>query len=365
MPDVTVGDVLDAIGRSAPWSKAAGWDPVGLQLGDRTAPARRVAVCHEVTPAVVASVEGGQIDLLVAYHPLLFRPTTRLTAGRSPSGRAYRLVRSGVALAVAHTNFDVAPGGVADALAAAIGLEDTTGFGPVAGEESIKVVTFVPAGDVARVTDAMGAAGAGRIGNYRSCFFRADGVGTFEAASWASPTAGTAGARNDEPETRVEMIAPRAAEAAVVAALVAHHPYEEPAYDVYDRRGNDSMIGRIGRPPGGTTVRSFAQLVGSALGDVVRLSWASDEMGLVAVVPGSGAGFIEAAAAAGAGVLVTGDVGHHDARRAVDAGVTVIDPGHARTERPGMTALFNLVATASPEAVDLTGVDPSPWESVQ
>ncbi len=59
-------------------------------------------------------------------------------------------------------------------------------------------------------------------------------------------------------------------------------------------------------------------------------------VGRVAVVPGSGSSFIGAAAAAGADVLVTGDVGHHRMVEAGDRGLAIIDPGHLATERPGM-----------------------------
>lgn len=365
MSTVTVGDVIEVIGRAAPWAKAAGWDPVGLQLGDPARPANRVAVCHEVTETVVAAIEADPVDLLVTYHPLLFAPVNQVVAGKSPVGRAYRLLHAGVGLAVAHTNYDVAPGGTADALADALGLEDTTGFGPAGSVQSIKVVTYVPEAHVERVADAMMRAGAGRIGNYHSCSYRSEGIGTFHPDSWAQPVSGSVGELNREPEIRLEMVAPRTAEAAVVAAVVEFHPYEEPAYDVYDRRGNDGMVGRVGRPPGGTTVRSFAQLVTAKLGGDVRLSWGGADLNLVAVVPGAGSDFIDAAVAAGARALVTGDVSHHQARRAIDLGLSIIDPGHARTERPGVAGLFNLVADAVPGVVDLTGVDPSPWEGVR
>ena len=142
---MNVARILDELGQAAPWDKAADWDPVGLQLGDPLREAAKVAVCHEVTEPVVARVEEMRIDLLVTYHPLLFRPTNRLVAGRSPAGRAYRLVRAGTSLAVIHTNFDVAAGGAADALAGSLGLTDVTGFGPVDAAESLKVVTFAPA----------------------------------------------------------------------------------------------------------------------------------------------------------------------------------------------------------------------------
>ncbi len=364
MSTPTVGDVIGVIGQVAPWAKAADWDPVGLQLGDPTRRANRVAVCHEVTEAVVAAVEADPVDLLVTYHPLLFSPVNKLVAGKSAVGRAYRLVRAGVDLVVAHTNYDAAPGGTADALADALALEDTAAFAPVGAAPSVKIVTFVPEAQVDRVAEGMTRAGAGRIGHYDSCSYRSAGIGTFQPDLWARPETGRAGELNQEPEIRLEMVAPRSAEAAVVAAIVEFHPYEEPAYDVYDRRGNDGMLGRVGRPPGGTTVRSFAQLVAAKLGSDVRLSWAGADFNLVGVVPGAGADFMEAASAAGASVLVTGDVSHHRARRAVDLGLSIIDPGHARTERPGVTGLFSLVADNVPAAVDLTGIDPSPWEGV-
>lgn len=366
MANLTVGDVIQGIGQSAPWSKAAGWDPVGLQLGDPANLVERAAVCHEVTESVVATIEKDPVDLLVSYHPLLFHPTARLVAGRTPAGRALRLIARGVALAVVHTNFDVAPNGAADALADALGLTNTVGFGPLPGVDSVKVVSFVPGEQVDRVAAAMSAAGAGRIGNYHSCSYRSDGTGTFVAENWAAPAVGSVGEFTREPEVRLEMIAPRHAEAAVVAALIDFHPYEEPAYDVFDRRGTDGLVGRVGRPPAGTTVRSFASLASEALGGGdVRLTWGGPEFNLVAVVPGSGADFIDPALAAGADLLVTGDVSHHRARYAADSGLGLIDPGHARTERPGVARLLQLVAGVAPEVTDLTGLDPSPWEPVQ
>jgi len=365
MSTPTISDVLALVGRTAPWSKAAGWDPVGLQLGDPARPANQVAVCHEVTEAVVGAIEAQRVDLLISYHPLLFKPTTSLVAGTSPSGRAFRLASAGVGLAVAHTNFDAADGGTADALADVLGLGDTTGFGPAGGPTSVKVVTFVPESHVEAVAEAMAAAGAGQIGNYTACSFRAAGTGTFRPDSWAQPVAGDVDKLNREQEIRVEMVAPKSAEAAVAAAIAQHHPYQEPAYDVFDRRGSDGMIGRVGRPPGGTTVRSFSQLVAAKLGGDVRLSWAGSDLNLVAVVPGSGAGFIDDAIAEGAKALVTGDIGHHEARRAIDRGISIIDPGHARTERPGVGALFDLIADSVEGTIDLTGIDPTPWEGVQ
>ena len=81
----------------------------------------------------------------------------------------------------------------------------------------------------------------------------------------------------------------------------------------------------------------------------------------VAVVPGSGGGFVEAAADV-ADALLTGDVSHHNCVRALDLGLSIVDPGHSATERPGMVALVRMVRQVSDrEVTDLTGFDPRPW----
>lgn len=364
MPSRTTAQLLDQVGRIAPWSKAAGWDPVGLQLGDPEARAERVAVCHEVNERVMEAISDDPPDLLITYHPLLFRAVTRLTAGRSAEGRAYRLVRMRVSLAVVHTAFDAAPGGTADALAEALGLDEVRRFATLEGEASLKLVTFLPEGDVEAVADRLAEEGAGRIGDYSHCSFRSTGVGTFLAPDESRPAVGTAGALNREPEVRLEMVLPKWSEDRVVSALLAAHPYEEPAYDLYDRRGIGSMIGRIGRIAS-TSLREFSKQVGEVLDSTTtRVSGDPDRpIESVAVVPGSGSDFIGQAASAGADVIVTGDVSHHRAVGALDRGLAVIDPGHAASERPGVRRLYAAVVEVVHGATDFTSIDASPWES--
>jgi dinuclear metal center YbgI/SA1388 family protein len=351
-----IHQILALLGQAAPWDKSADWDPVGLQLGDLQHEAQTVAVCHEVTESVVGQVEEMGVDLLFTYHPLLFRPTTRLVAGRSPAGRAYRLIRQRTSLAVIHTNFDVATGGVAEALADALGLIDTTAFGPNDSAAAWKVVTFVPAAAADLVAGAMAAAGGGTIGNYSSCSFRSEGMGTFLAGDGATPVTGTVGTINREAEVRIEMTVQMNQRDAVLRALVAAHPYEEPAFDVYEVTGNLGMAGRVGTPDQPRDLGRMVAKVAEALGDQgLRYNGDPVQMvGRVAVVPGSGSSFIGAAAAAGADVLVTGDVGHHRMVEAADRGLAIIDPGHLATERPGIVRLYDLVAGIVPEAVNLT-----------
>lgn len=125
----TVRQITDSIASQTNPEATPDWDPVGLQLGDPDADVTSIAVCHEVNDYVIDRIEAAPVDLLVTYHPLLFTPTTQITAGRSPAARSYRLIRMGVSLVVTHTDFDASPGGTADALAEFFDLRGIAPFG--------------------------------------------------------------------------------------------------------------------------------------------------------------------------------------------------------------------------------------------
>ena len=120
-------------------------------------------------------------------------------------------------------------------------------------------------------------------------------------------------------------------------------------------------IGRVGGYRG--SLGDLSALVARTLGSLSqRVSGdPARAIGRVAVVPGSGADLIFEAAKL-ADVLITGDISHHKAVAAVDAGMSVIDPGHIATERPGLASLVAMTRSFSDvEVVDLTPLDPQTW----
>lgn len=118
-----IQDLLEALDRRAPFASAAVWDAVGLQAGGLRRRIGRAAVVHEITSAVSGRIADGGYDLAVTYHPLLFRPLSAVRDRPGPEGRTLALLEAGVSVIAVHTNWDAAPGGCADALAATLGLE--------------------------------------------------------------------------------------------------------------------------------------------------------------------------------------------------------------------------------------------------
>ena len=96
-----------------------------------------------------------------------------------------------------------------------------------------KLVVFVPAEALDAVRDALFAAGAGRIGDYKRCSWYAEGTGTFLGGEGTDPAVGEKGREEHVPELRLETVYPEEREAEIVGALRAAHPYEEPAFDLY------------------------------------------------------------------------------------------------------------------------------------
>ena len=97
-----------------------------------------------------------------------------------------------------------------------------------------KLVVFVPREALDGVREALFAAGAGRIGNYEHCSWYTEGTGTFLGGEGSSPNVGQAGREERVSELRLETVFPADRQDEVLAALRRAHPYEEPAFDVYE-----------------------------------------------------------------------------------------------------------------------------------
>jgi len=130
----SVADVVRVLEHRYPPATAEDWDAVGLVAGDPAAPVRRVLFAVDPVSAVLDEAVEWGADLVVTHHPLLLRGIHSVAATTFKGALLHRLIRSGIALYAAHTNADAAVGGVADALAAAVGLVDTVPL--VAGDDA-------------------------------------------------------------------------------------------------------------------------------------------------------------------------------------------------------------------------------------
>ncbi|MCR8641961.1 Nif3-like dinuclear metal center hexameric protein [Paenibacillus sp. N1-5-1-14] len=324
--------VIQLFEELAPKHYAMPDDKIGLQLGTLNKEIRHILVALDVTEAVVEEAISQGADLIIAHHAIIFRALAHLRTDTT-AGRLYeKLIKHDIAVYIAHTNLDVATGGVNDLLAGQLGLTDLGHLEDVHTEKLNKLVVFVPKTHHEEVQRALFNAGAGHIGQYSHCSFNTEGQGTFMPGDSTQPFIGAQGKFERVDEVRVETIVPEAAARRVVQAMLKAHPYEEVAYDLYplDLKGRVFGLGRVGKLPAPVTLAELAGTAKQAF-DVPTVRVVGDLTRTVrkaAVLGGSGARYWRSAKFAGADVLVTGDIDYHSAHDALADGMTIIDVGH-------------------------------------
>lgn len=331
MKKVNGHEVIQLFEQFSPKAFAMEDDKIGLQIGSLNQPVENVVVALDVTEEVVEEAISRNAQLIIAHHPPIFRPLKKI-ATDSPAGRMIaRLIKHDIAVYAAHTNLDVAKGGVNDLLAALLGLKDPQVLVPTYEDVLKKLVVFVPEEDAERLREALGNAGAGAIGNYSHCSFSGAGEGRFLPGENTNPHIGQKGKLEAVNEVRIETVFPESIEKKIIQAMIKAHPYEEVAYDVYrlENTGEQLGLGRIGKVSE-TTLAEYAEVVKEAL-DVEKVRVVGDlnaKVKKVAVLGGDGNKYYSQAKFKGADVYVTGDIYYHTAHDAQMAGLNMIDPGH-------------------------------------
>ncbi|MHC4185013.1 MAG: Nif3-like dinuclear metal center hexameric protein [Planctomycetota bacterium] len=334
-----VKDIAAAIENIVPLKLAQDWDNVGLLIGDPQQNVKNILLTIDVTTGVVTEAKRLKSDLIVSYHPVIWDALKKITAD-GPTGVVYDLIRSKISVFSIHTALDSAIGGVNDGLAEIIGIRDAEPIGDYVDSptgDNYKLVVFVPIESAAKVSNAVFAAGGGKIGNYSHCGFHAKGEGSFLPLKGARPAIGKKGKLEKVPEVRFETIVPADKLDDCIKALKKAHPYETPAFDCFKLYHEEAKfgLGRIGKLQKplrvGEIIQKIKKQTGAAAAGIV-----GDQKRLVrkaAVCAGSCGKIINSVIAAKTDCYVTGELKHHHALAAQEAGLTCICLSHTVSER--------------------------------
>ena len=365
-----LSDVMALLDGWYPPATADSWDAVGLVAGDPAQSISRIMVAVDPVLPVAEEAAAWGADLLLVHHPLFLKPVHGVPA-TTPKGRTLAaLTQAGCALLTAHTNADQAVGGVSEAMAYALGLSDIAPLIPAAPAAIDKLTTYVPAADADRLRAALAEAGAGRIGDFDSASFSSPGEGRFRPLEGAHPAIGSVGGLEVVDEVRIECVLDRSLRGRVVAALLAAHPYEEPAYDVVELAPSTPAAtgtGRVGRVAP-TTLRGFADRVAASLPATaagIRVAGDPDRLiERVALCGGAGDFLLDQMAAADADVYVTSDLRHHPASEFVEkGGPALVDVPHWAAEWTWLPVVEERLRSALGDTVDtrVSTIVTDPW----
>lgn len=330
--------MIDILEKFAPPHLALPDDPVGLQVGNGEETVKDILVVLDVGPSEVEEACRSGANLIISHHPFLYTPLGEIDFG-SPKGSLIKtIIHNNINIYVAHTNLDVAPGGVNSLLADLLELEEVNVLDETGRERLLKLAVFVPYGHEDTVRNSLAEAGAGWIGRYSHCTFQGSGTGTFLPLEGTDPFIGKKGRIEKVDEYRLETVLPVGLKKGVLQALMDSHPYEEVAYDLYplENEGMPLGLGCRGFLKEAVSLDQLARRCKKLL-KVEKLRVAGDlnkAIKMVALCGGKGGALVEKAARAGAEVFISGDLTYHDLRIAGEWDLAVIDAGHFGTEHP-------------------------------
>ncbi|OLS41662.1 Nif3-like dinuclear metal center hexameric protein [Bacillus sp. MRMR6] len=324
-------EIIQLFEQFSPKGLAMEGDKIGLQIGRLNKKVDKVMIALDVLEEVIDEAIEKNVQLIIAHHPPIFRPLKNVITDTVQGRMIEKLIKHDIAVYAAHTNLDVAAGGVNDLLAEALGLEGAEVLVPTYETKLKKIAVFVPSSHAEEIRSILGKAGAGFIGNYSHCSFSTEGTGRFLPGEGTNPHIGSQGHLEAVDEVKIETIVPEHLVKKVVNVMIKAHPYEEVAYDIYpvENPGEVLGLGRIGTIPE-VTLEEFAQKVKVAL-EVDQVRVVGDltcKVKKVAVLGGDGNKYVTSAKFKGADVYVTGDIYYHTAHDALMEGLNMIDPGH-------------------------------------
>ena len=358
-----IKEIVNALEMFAPLPLQDGFDNAGLQVGLTDAEATGALLCLDVTEAVVDEAITLGYNLIVSHHPLIFRGYKSLTGKDYVERCIMKAIKNDIVVFSMHTNLDNAPQGVNYKIAEKIGLKNLRILEPK--ENSLlKLVTFVPTSQAAQVREAIFQAGCGCIGDYDSCSYNLEGIGTFRAQEGTHPYCGEIGELHQEPETRIETILPSFKRKAVEKALIAAHPYEEPAYDFYPVQNTwfqtgAGVVGELDEPE---TETDFLKRIKKTfeVGCVKHTSLNGRLIQTVALCGGSGAFLLPKAIGAHADIFITGEVKYHDYFY-YENDILVAEIGHYESEQYTKEIFFSILRDLFPTLeLQMTRVNTNP-----
>lgn len=345
------GQIFSILEQIAPLSYQEDYDNAGLIIGAYDQVCTGALITLDVTDKVIDEAIENHLNLIIAHHPIIFRPLKTITTKNIIGKMIIKAIKNNISIYAIHTNLDNVPIGVNKKLCDILGIRNPTILSP-GRQDLIKLVTYAPEAYADKVRTALFNAGAGSIGNYDQCSFNTPGTGTFRAGEGTHPFVGEQQILHSESEIRIETIFPEHMRGKIIAALQKNHPYEEVAYDLFKLKNINKnigagMIGTLERP---IPVYTFLQQVKQKLNiPVIRHTAESNTLvSKIAVCGGSGSDLIHMAKVAGADIYLSGDIKYHEF---FDGGnqLFLADIGHYESEQYTKDLLFEVLKEKIPK----------------
>lgn len=332
---MTIKDVTSELEKFAPRVYQESYDNCGLIVGEESTAVSGVLLSLDCTEAVVEEAIQLKCNLIIAHHPIIFGGLKKLNGSNYVERTVIKAIKNNIAIYAGHTNFDNVKNGVNAKIAEKLGLINLQILSPKRNLLK-KLVTYVPASHADAVRQSLFDAGAGNIGNYDSCSYNISGTGTFRGNENSNPFIGEKGKISNESEIRIEVIFEGHNESAILKGMLAAHPYEEVAYDVYplDNVYRNIGSGMTGEFETELSETEFLTKVKETFGCkmVKHTPLLNKKIKKVAFCGGSGSFLIKNAINSKSDAYISGDIKYHEFFDA-ESKILIVDTGHFENEQ--------------------------------
>lgn len=329
-----IGSVISYLEQIAPPTYQESYDNATLITGDRNWKISGILCSLDCTEAIVDEAISLGANLIVAHHPIVFKGLKSLTGKNYVERTLIKAIKNDIAIYAIHTNLDHVAHGVNKRISDRLQLENTKILQPKK-QLLNKLVFFVPQENKEKVLDAVFAAGAGQIGEYKDCSFQIEGRGTFTPSEQANPHIGQPGISQFQPEIRIEVILPSYLSNQVISAMKSAHPYEEVAYylQTLENENQEVGAGMSGFLPKEMEEEEFLDYLKEKMNlQVIKhTSLLGKKIRKVAVCGGAGIFLLPQAKRSGSDVFITSDVKYHEFFDAENQ-LILCDIGHYESE---------------------------------
>ncbi len=334
-----------------PLSFQESYDNSGLQIGLPEMEIVSALVALDITEEVIDEALLYNCNIVISHHPLIFNGIKRITGRSSIERSVLKAVKNNIAVYSAHTNLDIFRNSVSRKMAEKLAIKNLKVLSPLK-DRLFKLVTFIPEAHLENVRSAIFEAGGGAIGKYDMCGFVNSGTGSFRGGDSCNPFTGKRGEMHFENEVRFETIIFSHLKDRVVKNLLAAHPYEEVAYDIYplENENHNLGLGCVGVFDEGISENDFLSLLATVF-DAKGLRYSKltgKKISKVALCGGSGAQFINNSISSGADAFVTSDIKYHNFFDA-DNKILLVDIGHFESEKFSTEILYDLIIKKFPK----------------
>ncbi|MEI6815913.1 MAG: Nif3-like dinuclear metal center hexameric protein [Bacteroidota bacterium] len=341
-----INEITSVIEKFAPLPLQESYDNAGLIVGDRNMEVTGALICLDSTEDVVDEAIEMGFNLIIAHHPIVFSGLKKINGNNYIERVIIKAIKNNIAIYAAHTNLDNVKQGVNAKICEKIGLKDVRILAPIKGNLR-KLVTFCKSDHAEEIRQALFNAGGGVIGNYDECSFSALGYGTFRGGEGTNPFVGEKGVQAREEEVRIETVFPAYLASKMVKALMAAHPYEEVAYDIYplEIENPNTGAGMIGTIDSIDEMEFLSSLKDKMQTDCIRhTKTLGRRIKTVAVCGGAGSFLLRDAIRAEADVFITGDFKYHQFFDA-EGRIIIADIGHYESEQFTKEILYYILTT--------------------